>query len=240
MRTACRAAAETLRYVGNLIKPGMTTADIDRLVHNDTVRRAGIPATLNYKGFPASCCTSVNDVVCHGIPGPYVLKEGDIVNVDVTTVLDGHYGDTNATFLVGEVDEEVKELVNRTAEAMWRGIHVVKPGAMLGEIGHAIQAYVEAFGYGVVREFGGHGIGTRFHLPPHVNHFGRGTEGPRLVPGMLFTVEPMVTLGQAAIYLEDDGWTVRTHDGLPSAQYEHTVLVTETGYEVLTLAKEGM
>lgn len=238
MRAAGRSAAATLHYVGDLIRPGMSTADIDRLVHSDTLRRGGIPATLNYRGFPASCCTSVNDVVCHGIPGPYVLKEGDIINVDVTTILDGHYGDTSATFYVGSVSDELRELVSRARVAMWMGIQAVKPGAMLGEVGKAIQDFIEEFGYGVVREFGGHGIGTRFHLPPHVNHFGTGTEGPRLVPGMILTVEPMVTLGEPAIYLEADGWTVRTQDGSPSAQWEHTIMVTDDGYEVLTSLDE--
>ena len=234
MRAAGKHAARTLHLAVSILKPGMTTADIDRIVHNDTVSRGGIPATLNYRGFPASCCTSVNEVVCHGIPGPLVLKDGDIVNIDVTTVLDGHYGDTNATFFVGTVDPELERLVMSTSQAMWAGIHAVKPGAMLGEVGAAIQKYVEAKGYSVVREFGGHGIGRQFHLPPHVNHFGVGTEGPRLVPGMFFTVEPMVTLGSPDIYMEDDGWTVRTVDNLACAQFEHTILVTEDGYEVMT------
>jgi methionyl aminopeptidase len=235
MRAACRAAAETLRLAGSLLRVGMTTDDIDRVVREDTFRRGGRPAPYNYHGFPKSVCTSVNDVVCHGIPGPYVLKDGDIVNVDVTTILDGHFGDTNSTFFVGTPSTEALRLVTEvTQPAMWVGIRQIKPGVLLGAVGRAIQQRVEAQGCSVVREFGGHGIGRRFHDTPHVNHFGNGTEGPVLKEGDLLTVEPMVNLGGREVYVEADGWTVRTKDGSLSAQAEHTILVTHDGYEVLT------
>jgi methionyl aminopeptidase len=236
MRAACKAAAATLHLAGSLLRVGMTTDDIDRIVREDTFRRGGRPAPYNYRGFPKSVCTSPNDVVCHGVPGPYVLKDGDIVNVDVTTILDGHYGDTNATFFVGTPSAEALRLVTEvTQPAMWAGIHQIKPGVLLGAVGRAIQELVEARGCSVVREFGGHGIGRRFHDRPHVNHFGRGTEGPILKEGMTFTVEPMVNAGGREVYVEADGWTVRTKDGSLSAQFEMTVLVTHDGYEVLTL-----
>ena len=240
MRAACKAAANTLRWVGNMIKPGMTTAEIDRMVHNDTVRRGGRPAPLNYRGFPKSCCTSVNDVVCHGIPGPYVLKEGDIINVDITTILDGHFGDTNATICVGKVSDDAMRLIAATHQATWAGIHQVKPGAKLGEVGQAIEAYAKINGYSVVRDFGGHGIGTIFHAKPHVHHFAN-NDGPILVPGMTFTIEPMINAGGPEVKLDmADMWTARTADGSLSAQFEHTVLVTEDGVEVLTEADGGM
>lgn len=234
MRAAGKSAAATLQAAGNSIRVGMTTADIDRVVHNDTLKRGGVPATLNYRGFPASCCVSVNDVVCHGIPGSLVLNEGDIVNVDVTTILDGHYGDTSATFCVGACTDVACRLVNKTEIAMWEGIRTIKPGVWLSEIGAAIYDYTYPLRYSIVREFGGHGIGRRFHTPPHVNHFRNGTGGPQLVPGMIITVEPITTLGAPDIIMDSDGWTVRTRDGSLSAQFEHTVLVTETGFEVLT------
>lgn len=234
MRKACRAAAETLRVAGQAVRPGITTDELNRIVHNDTVRRGGYPAPLNYRGFPKSVCTSVNDVVCHGIPGKLVLQEGDTVNVDVTTIIDGHFGDTNATFLVGEVDPKVKHLVALTEQAMYAGIANIRPGMLLNDVGRVIQAMAFAHGYGVVKEFGGHGIGTRFHTAPHVCHYDSGDE-LILQPGMVFTVEPMVNMGSPDIYLESDGWTVRTSDGKPSAQFEHTCLVgLEHGVEVLT------
>jgi methionyl aminopeptidase len=234
MKKACRAAAETLRVAGQAVRPGITTDELNRIVHNDTVRRGGYPATFNYRGFPKSCCISVNDVVCHGIPGPRVLKEGDIVNVDVTTIIDGHFGDTNATFLVGDVDPKVKHMVALTERAMYAGIGTVRPGAPLNEVGRTVQNMVENHGYGVVREFGGHGIGTRFHMPPHVRHYDVGEDVVILQPGMVFTVEPMVTMGSPDVYVEPDKWTVRTADGGASSQFEETVLVTEDGVEILT------
>jgi len=234
MRIACRAAAETLKATGEMIKPGITTDDINRFVHNDTVRRGGYPAPLNYRGFPKSVCTSVNDVVCHGIPSKLVLNDGDIVNVDVTTIIDGHFGDTNATFLVGDVDPKVKHLVALTEQAMYAGIGNIRPGMPLNDVGRVIQAMAENHAYGVVKEFGGHGIGTRFHTAPHVCHYDTGENVLILQPGMVFTVEPMLNMGTADIWLEHDGWTVKTSDGKPSAQFEHTCLVTDSGVEVLT------
>jgi methionyl aminopeptidase len=234
MRAAGRLAYDTLMIAGSIIKPGITTGEIDRIVHNYTVQNGGKPAPLNYKGFPKSCCTSVNDVVCHGIPGPYLLQEGDIVNVDVTTILDGHFGDCNMTFCVGEVGSSVKEFVHHSASAMWQGIHTVRPGIFLNDIGRAIQSYAEKLGYSVVREFGGHGIGRIFHDSPHVSHFDTGVAGPVLKPGDIFTIEPMICMGQPDIYIEPDGWTVKTRDGSWSSQFENTVLVTDDGFEVLT------
>lgn len=234
MRAACRSAAETLRSVGPIIRPGITTDDINRHVHNHTVRQGGYPAPLNYKGFPKSVCTSVNYVVCHGIPGSYVLKEGDIVNVDVTTVLDGHFGDTSATFEVGNVDPEVHHLVALTQQALHNAIAYVRPGLALGGIGRVIQHLADNHNYGVVREFGGHGLGVRFHTSPHVNHFASNEESVILQPGMIFTIEPMLNLGTDEVWVASDGWTVRTVDGKHSAQFEHTILVTDDGAEVLT------
>ena len=235
MRASCRLAAQTLQYAGTLVKAGITTGEIDRLVHNFTVQHGAIPAPLNYKGFPRSCCTSVNDVVCHGIPGPLVLKDGDIVNIDVTTILDGHFGDCNATFEIGEVKPEVHMFVLHTNMAMWAGIHQIKPGVKLGVVGQAIEAYAKSHGYSVVRDFGGHSIGTVFHGKPHVHHFAN-NEGPILKPGDIFTVEPMINMGDHRVKLDmGDGWTARTADGSLSAQFENTVLVTEDGVEVLTV-----
>lgn len=235
MRAACRAAAATLDGVKAIIRPGITTDDINRWVHNDTVRRGGYPAPLNYRGFPKSCCTSVNDVVCHGIPGKLVLKDGDIVNVDVTTILDGHFGDTNATFQVGNVDPKIGHLIGVTLDAMLEGISHVRPGIPLNDIGRAIERFVANYGYSIVKEFGGHGIGTRFHTPPHVSHFDVGEDVVILKPGMTFTIEPMINMGGPGIWLDEtDRWTVRTEDGKPSAQFEHTILVTEDGHDVLT------
>lgn len=233
LRRACRSAAETLQATGMIVRAGMTTGDINDFVHNDTLHRGGIPAPLNYHGFPRSCCTSVNDVVCHGIPGPYVLQEGDIVNVDVTTIVDGHFGDTNATFTVGTCSVEAVKLVLASRLATLEGITAIRPGLPLGVVGKAIEAYVEARGYSVVREYGGHGIGTLFHASPHVNHFAN-DDGPVLHVGDVFTIEPMVNVGERAVILGDDGWTVRTADGSLSAQAESTVLVTDDGCEVLT------
>lgn len=233
LRIACCLAAQTLKATGEIIRPGITTDALNAFAHNDTFKRGGIPAPLNYHGFPKSICTSVNDVVCHGIPGPYVLKDGDIINIDVTTIIDGHFGDTSATFLVGECSEDVKRLVGTTHQAMTVGINVVKPGLLLGVIGTAIQAFVETQGYSVVKEYGGHGIGTLFHGEPFVRHFSN-VEGPVLEPGMIFTIEPMINAGKREVLLSDDGWTVCTADMSLSCQFEHTILVTDDGYEVLT------
>lgn len=234
MRAACRMAAETLRSTHDIIKPGITTDDINRFVHNFTIQRGGYPAPLNYRGFPKSVCTSVNDVVCHGIPGKLTLKEGDIVNVDVTTILDGHFGDTNATFLVGQVNEDVMRLVACASSALLAGIKQVKPGVSLNAIGTEIQRIAHINGYTTVREFGGHGIGTRFHTLPQVSHYDTGDDSIILKSGMIFTIEPMINMGTADVWLESDRWTVRTVDGMPSVQYEHTCLVTDDGVEILT------
>lgn len=236
MRRAGRAAAATLAYVGRRLRPGMTTADIDRLVREDTARRGGRPSQLGYRGFPAAVCTSRNHVVCHGIPSPSEhLRPGDIVNVDVTTEVDGFHGDTSATFVIGEASPEAARLVEVARRCRDAGVAVVRDGARLGDVGAAIEEVARREGVSVVTEVGGHGIGRRMHAEPHVAHTGRRGTGPRLRAGMALTVEPMVNLGGAAVRLLDDGWTVVTADGSLSAQWEHTVVVTRDGCEITTL-----
>jgi methionyl aminopeptidase len=236
LRRAARAAAETLALVGERIRPGITTLEIDRWVREDTARRGGTPSQLGYKGFPAAVCTSRNHVVCHGIPsGHERLAEGDIVNVDVTTQLDGFHGDTSATFYVGEPSPEAKKLVELSRRCRDAGIAAVREGARLGDIGAAITALAAAEGCTVVRDYGGHGIGRVMHAAPHVSHVGRRGTGMRLRAGMAFTIEPMINLGAEDVRVLDDDWTVITADGSLSAQFEHTVLVTREGVEVLTL-----
>jgi methionyl aminopeptidase len=228
-------AAETLLLVGDKIRAGMSTEEIDRLVHEDTIRRGARPAPLNYKGFPKSVCTSINDVVCHGIPGSEVLADGDIINVDVTTIFEGFHGDTSATFYVGTPSAAARKVTETSRRALELGIAQVKDGARLGDIGAAIQEYVEARGCSVVRDFVGHGIGRRFHEAPQVKHYGRHGQGDRIRAGMTFTIEPMVNIGRFEVEVDqEDKWTVRTVDGSLSAQFEHTILVTKTGSEVLT------
>ena len=235
IRVSCQLAAETLLVVGELIRPGMTTEEIDRIVHDDTVKRGAYPSPLNYKGFPKSVCTSVNDVVCHGIPGPQVLKNGDIVNVDVTTFYKGFHGDTSATFYIGTPSAEARHVVETCRKSLDLGIAEVRDGARLGDVGAAIQEYVEAQGCSVVRDFVGHGIGRRFHEPPQVKHYGKRGSGDRIRAGMVFTIEPMVNAGGYEVEIDpSDKWTVRTVDGSLSAQFEHTIVVTKTGCEVLT------
>jgi methionyl aminopeptidase len=242
MRVAGRLAAEVLDYIGPLIKPGMTTAEVDRLCHDYMVQEQGAtPAPLNYappgyQPYPKSVCTSVNHVVCHGIPGDKKLKPGDIVNVDVTVIKDGYHGDTSRMFYVGQPSIQARRLCEVTQECMWRGIEVVREGATLGDIGYAVQSYAESRGYSVVREFCGHGIGQKFHEEPQVLHYGRPGSGLRLQAGMIFTVEPMINAGKADIRQLADGWTIVTKDHSLSAQWEHTVLVTPAGFEVLTLS----
>jgi methionyl aminopeptidase len=244
MRAAGRLASEILDQVAELIRPGVSTAEIDRLVDELTSQRGAKSAPYGYQGngttpFPGHCCTSINDVVCHGIPDPgRLLADGDIINVDVTPILDGYHGDTSRTFLVGEVSPIARRLVADTHKAMWLGIEAVRPGGRVGDIGHAIQSFAEAQGYSVVREFTGHGIGTEFHTPPAVLHYGTPNSGERLLPGMTFTIEPMINLGHWKTEILDDGWTAVTVDGTLSAQFEHTILLTEDGPEVLTLSKE--
>ena len=235
MRPACRHAADTLVMIEPHIQPGITTDEINDLVHEFTIKAGAIPAPLNYHGFPKSVCTSVNHVVCHGIPGNKKLRDGDIVNVDVTSIIDGWHGDTSKTFFVGTPKVRTKKIVEVAKRALDIGIAVVRPGATLGDIGHAIQSYVEGENCSVVREYCGHGIGRVFHEEPQVLHFGKPGAGLMLKPGMVFTIEPMVNLGKAAVKLLPDHWTVVTRDKSLSAQFEHTLVVTETGHEILTL-----
>jgi methionyl aminopeptidase len=236
MRVVCRMAAETLVLVGEKIHSGMSTEEINRLVHEDTVRRGARPAPLNYKGFPKSVCTSVNDVVCHGIPSEdEVLVDGDIVNVDVTHWFEGFHGDTSATFYIGRPSREARHVTEVSRRALELGIAEVRDGAQLGDIGAAIQEFVESEGCSVVRDFVGHGVGRRFHEPPQVRHYGRRGTLDKLKAGMIFTIEPMVNIGRWEIKVDPtDKWTARTVDGSLSAQFEHTILVTKTGCEVLT------
>jgi methionyl aminopeptidase len=242
MRVAGRLAAEVLDYLTPFIKPGIATGEIDRLAHDYMVGvQQTVPATLEYAPpghtpYPASLCTSVNHVVCHGIPGERKLKPGDIVNVDVTVIKDGYHGDTSRMFYVGTPSIQARRLVDVTYEAMWRGIRQVRPGARLGDIGHAVQRHAESNGFSIVREFCGHGIGRQFHEEPQVLHYGRPGTGLELKAGMIFTVEPMVNAGRAAIRALADGWTIVTADHSLSAQWEHTVLVTDDGFEVLTVS----
>jgi methionyl aminopeptidase len=236
MRRAGQAAARTLAFVGAALRPGMSTADIDRLVREDTARRGGRPSQLGYQGFPAAVCTSKNDVVCHGIPSPDErLEEGDIINIDVTTELDGYHGDTSAMFVIGEASEQARRLVEVARLCRDAGIAVIRDGARVGDIGAAIQELAEREGVGVVTKLGGHGIGRKMHAAPHVSHVGRRGTGPRLKAGMALTVEPMVNLGGAAVRFLDDDWTVVTADRSLSAQWEHTVVVTGAGNEIMTL-----
>ena len=242
MRIAGRLASEVLDYITPFVKPGVTSGELDRLCHDYMVNVQGcIPAPLNYtpsgyKPYPKSICTSVNHQVCHGIPGDKQLKNGDIVNLDITTIKDGYHGDTSRMFHVGEVSIQAKRLCEITFECLWRGIAQVKPGAHLGDIGQAIQSHAERSGYSVVREFCGHGIGAKFHEDPQVVHYGQPGTGVELKANMIFTIEPMINAGKAAIRELADGWTIVTKDHSLSAQWEHTILVTETGYEVLTLS----
>ncbi len=235
MRVSCLMAAETLVLVGEKIRAGMTTEEINAIVHEDTIRRGARPSPLNYRGFPKSVCTSINDVVCHGIPDGTVLKNGDIVNVDVTTFYDGFHGDTSATFYIGTPTPDARHVVEVARRSLELGIAEVREGARLGDIGAAIQEYVESEGCSVVRDFVGHGIGRRFHEDPQVKHYGKRGSGERLKAGMIFTIEPMVNVGGFEVIVDSaDKWTVTTADGTLSAQFEHTCLVTKTGVEVLT------
>ncbi len=229
-----RLLLSILDKVEKFIKPGITTNMINSLVHEEHVRAGAIPAPLNYKGFPKSVCTSVNEVICHGIPSDQVLKDGDIINVDVTPILGGFYADASKTFFVGTPTNDGRKVTNIARKALKKGIDAVKPGATLGDLGFAIQNYSESNGCSVVREFIGHGVGIEFHEQPQVLHYGvRGT-GIKLVPGMVFTIEPMVNLGKKELHILDDNWTAVTNDHSLSAQFEQTILVTETGYESLT------
>lgn len=240
MRKAGALTAEILDFITPHVKPGVTTAELDRLCHERIVAAGAIPAPLNYRGFPKSICTSVNHVVCHGIPGDKILMPGDILNIDVTVIFDGWYGDSSRMYPVGEIALKAKRLIDVTYEALMRGIAVVKPGATLGDVGHAIQSYVEASRCSVVRDFCGHGLGRVFHEPPNVMHFGKPGEGLVLEEGMFFTIEPMVNLGRFETKILSDGWTAVTKDKSLSAQFEHSIGVTAQGCEIFTLSPRGL
>lgn len=235
MRVAGRIAAQALAVVGEHVEPGVTTDGLDRVGHDFLCAHGAYPSTLGYRGFPKSLCTSVNEVICHGIPDIRPLQEGDIINVDITAYIGGVHGDTNATFLVGEVSEDKRLLVERTREATMRGIKAVAPGRRINVVGRVIEAYAKRFGYGVVRDFTGHGIGTAFHSGLIVPHYDDERFATVMEPGMTFTIEPMLTLGTYEWDMWDDGWTVVTKDRSWTAQFEHTILVTDSGAEILTL-----
>ena len=234
IRVSSQMAAETLLLVGQHLRVGMTTDEINKIVHEDTIRRGAVPSPLNYHGFPKSVCTSINHVVCHGIPGTEVLRDGDIINVDVTTYYGGFHGDTSATFYIGTPSDDARKVTEATRKALALGIEQVKEGARLGDIGAVIQEYAEGLGLGVVRDYSGHGIGRRFHEPPSVAHYGRRGTGQRLKAGYVFTIEPMLNVGSYEVDLLADRWTVVTRDRSLSAQFEHTLVVTRDGYELLT------
>jgi methionyl aminopeptidase len=234
IRKAGRLVLETLDLVESTIRPGLVTEEINTLVHEFTIKNGATPAPLNYRGFPKSVCVSANEVICHGIPGNRVLNDGDIVNIDVTSILNGYYADANKTFFVGTPDADATRIVSIARDCLRRGMSMAKPGNTLGDIGWAIQTYAEAQGCSVVREFVGHGVGFDFHEAPQIPHFGHKGTGITLIPGMVFTVEPMINLGQKELRILEDNWTAITKDGSLSAQFEQTILVTEDGFESLT------
>jgi methionyl aminopeptidase len=236
MRAAGKLAAQTLDYITPFVKIGITTDELNKLCHDFIIKNGAIPAPLGYRGYPKSICTSLNHVVCHGIPGSRKLMDGDILNIDVTVILNGWYGDTSRMFTVGKVGLRARKLIDATYESMMRGIEVVRPGATLGDIGHAIQTYAEKQGFSVVRDFCGHGIGRIFHCPPNVMHYGKPGRGLELKEGMFFTIEPMINAGNWQVKVLDDGWTAVTKDKSLSAQFEHSIAVTRDGYEIFTLS----
>ncbi|MDH5407249.1 MAG: type I methionyl aminopeptidase [Gammaproteobacteria bacterium] len=239
MRVVGRLAADVLEMIEPHVKAGVTTAELDRICHDYIVNeQQAIPAPLNYHGFPKSICTSVNHVICHGIPNEKRIKDGDIINIDITVIKDDYHGDTSKMFFVGEPSIKAQRLSRVAYECMLKGIEMVKPGAHLGDIGHAIQTYAEANDYSVVREYCGHGIGLKFHEEPQILHYGSAGTGIEIEPGMIFTIEPMINAGKRNVKLMKDGWTVVTKDRSLSAQWEHTILVTDRGYEVLTKRPE--
>ncbi len=240
MRRAGRLAAETLDYITPHVKPGATTDELDQLSHDFIVSRNAVPAPLGYRGFPKSVCISVNHVVCHGIPGAKRLHEGDIINIDVTVILDGWHGDTSRMFFAGEVGVKAKRLVDVTHEALMRGIAAARPGATLGDVGHAIQSYAESQRCSVVRDFCGHGLGRVFHAPPNVLHFGRPGQGQVLKESMFFTIEPMINAGTHEVKVREDGWTAVTKDRSLSAQFEHSIGITRDGCEIFTRSPKGL
>ncbi|MCP5365320.1 MAG: type I methionyl aminopeptidase [Hyphomicrobiales bacterium] len=240
MRRAGQLAAQTLDEITPHVNEGMRTDELDRLCEQFIRDHGAIPAPLNYRGFPKSICTSTNHVVCHGIPGPKRLKDGDIINIDVTVILDGWHGDTSRMYSIGKISVKAQRLIDVTFEAMWRGIRVVRPGATAGDIGHAIQSFAESERFSVVRDFCGHGLGRVFHDAPNIPHFGTAGEGPTLEEGMFFTIEPMINAGRWEVKVLSDGWTAVTKDRSLSAQFEHSIGVTHDGYEVFTLSPQGL
>ncbi|MFG3338921.1 type I methionyl aminopeptidase [Glycomyces sp. NPDC048151] len=240
MRVAGRIAADALETVGKAVAPGVTTDELDRIVHEYLCDLGAYPSTLGYREYPKSCCTSLNEVICHGIPDSTVVEDGDIVNIDITAFIGGVHGDCNATFLAGDVSQEARDLVERTWTATWRGIKAVKPGRQLNVVGKVIEAYANRFGYGVVRQFTGHGIGTAFHSGLYVPHYDNPDLDVEIETGMTFTIEPMINLGTAAHEMWDDGWTAVTRDRKWTAQFEHTLLVTDDGFEILTMPSSGV
>ena len=239
MRKAGHLAWELLEKVGDMIEPGVSTEDINQMVHTYTLKKGAISAPLNYRGFPKSICTSVNHQICHGIPSDRTLEEGDILNIDVTAIVNDYYGDTSRMFGVGEISVKAKNLINSTYESMMNAIKILKPGSKLGDIGYEIQSYVEEKGFSVVRDFCGHGISNTFHEPPNVLHYGKKNTGSELQPGMTFTIEPMINSGKYDAKVLKDGWTAVTKDKSLSAQFEHTVGITENGYEIFTESVKG-
>ncbi|HEY0420491.1 MAG TPA: type I methionyl aminopeptidase [Acetobacteraceae bacterium] len=240
MRAAGQLAAATLDMIGPHVRPGVSTSALDKLCHDFILAHGAVPAPLNYRGYPKSVCISINHVVCHGIPGDRLLEDGDVLNIDVTVILNGWHGDSSRMYCAGPPSTKARKLIDVTYESLLRGVAAVKPGATLGDIGHAIQAYVEANRFSVVRDFCGHGIGRTFHAAPNILHFGRAGEGTVLKPGMFFTIEPMVNAGRPEVKVLDDGWTAVTRDRSLSAQFEHMVGVTETGVEVFTRSPAGL
>jgi methionyl aminopeptidase len=240
MRTAGQLAAEILDFITPYVKPNVTTGELDKLCHDFTIERGAIPAPLNYRGFPKSICTSINHVVCHGIPGDKVLRDGDIVNIDVTPIVNGWHGDSSRMYPVGKVSIKAKRLIEVTYEALMKGISVVRPGATLGDIGYAIQSFAEENRFSIVRDFCGHGLGQVFHAPPSVLHYGSPHEGQVLQEGMFFTIEPMINAGKPETKILADGWTAVTKDRSLSAQFEHSIAVTADGYEIFTLSPTGL
>ncbi len=240
MRAAGQLAAETLDLITEHVRPGVTTAELDQICHDFILAHGAVPAPLNYRGFPKSICTSINHVVCHGIPGERRLIDGDVLNIDVTVVLNGWHGDSSRMYVAGRAPTRAARLLDITHQALMRGVEAVRPGATLGDVGHAIQTFVEANRFSVVRDFCGHGIGRRFHEAPNILHFGRLGEGPVLRPGMFFTIEPMVNAGRPEVKVLDDGWTAVTRDRSLSAQFEHMVGVTQDGCEVFTYSPAGL
>jgi methionyl aminopeptidase len=240
MRRAGRLGAETLDYITPHVVPGVSTEDLDRLCHDFIVERGAVPAPLNYRGFPKSICTSINHVVCHGIPSDKkILRDGDVMNIDVTVILDGWHGDTSRMFFLGSSSVKARRLVDTTYQAMMRGIEAVRPGATLGDVGHAIQSFAEAARFSVVRDFCGHGLGRIFHSAPSVLHYGQPGQGLTLQEGMFFTIEPMINAGRYDVKILEDGWTAVTRDRSLSAQFEHSIGVTAEGYEIFTLSPKG-